>query len=137
MECFQKAEAEALVTSDQCSKIDSDGSTRKFWRLTKNGGPFCLIAAPAGTSPTELAESRSAWKIGRHLFQQGVPVPELYGWDSSTGVLLFEDLGDIRLHDIVVKKNKVQTPPDESIAHLLPGSPGTACRHAMPGSRGF
>ncbi len=109
------AEAEALVTSDRCTKIDSDGSTRRFWRLSKNGGPCCLIAAPAGTSPVELAESRSAWHIGRHLFQHGVPVPELFDWDSSSGVLLFEDLGDTRLYDIVIKENSMQRPPDNVV----------------------
>ncbi len=112
---LSKTEAEALVTGNRCRKIDSDGSTRKFWRLTRDGNPFCLIAAPAGTSPAELAESRSAWNIGRHLFQQGIPVPELYGWDSTSGVLLFEDLGDTRLYDIVAKESRVQTRPGDSV----------------------
>ncbi len=110
-----KAEAEILVSNKRCRPIASDGSTRRFWRLTRNDGPFCLIAAPAGISPVELAESRSAWHIGRHLFTRGVPVPRLYGWDSSSGVLLFEDLGDTRLHDIVQKEQKVGAPPDGSL----------------------
>ena len=112
---LSNAEAEALVTGAQCSVIASDGSTRKFWRLTKKGEPFCLIAAPSGISPPELAESRSAWCIGRHLWQQGIPVPELYGWDRSSGVLLFEDLGDIRLHDIVAKARERQKSPDDAV----------------------
>jgi hypothetical protein len=98
------AEAATLVTSDRCTRIDSDGSTRRFWRLLKDDAPFCLIAAPAGRGTDELAESRAAWKIGCHLRKKGVPVPELFGWDGSTGVLLFEDLGDTRLHDVVVQE---------------------------------
>lgn len=109
-----EAEADALVNGERCEKIASDGSTRRFWRLTKNNSPFCLIAAPAGTTAAELAESRSAWHIGNHLFDQGVPVPQLYGWDSSSGVLLFEDLGDTRLHDLVVQESNLQSPPDAS-----------------------
>ena len=115
---LSRAEANRFVTSEQCSKIDSDGSTRRFLRLYRNDVPFCLVAAPAGLSSAELAESGSAWHIGRHLFQKGVPVPELYGWDSQTGVLLFEDLGDTRLHDVVVKEKNMQlTPSDLVVSH--------------------
>jgi hypothetical protein len=110
-----KSEAETFVTSERCRKIDSDGSTRRFWRVSKNESPLCLIAAPAGRGEAELAESRSAWKIGNHLRKNGVPVPELFGWDSTTGVLLFEDLGDIRLYDIVAKNTSLQAQPHESV----------------------
>jgi N-acetylmuramate 1-kinase len=109
-----RSEAQQFVTSASCRRIDSDGSTRRFWRVQTNEVPCCLIAAPAATSPAELAESRSAWKIGSHLRQKGVPVPELFGWDSDTGVLLFEDLGDIRLQDLVAKMNRMPTEPGNS-----------------------
>lgn len=104
-----KSEAQHLATGANCCRIASDGSTRRFWRIQRDDAPFCLIAAPASTSPAELAESRSAWKIGNHLRQKGVPVPELFGWDCDTGVLLFEDLGDLRLHDLISKKNRTST----------------------------
>lgn len=107
-----QAEAETLVREKRCRPIASDGSTRRFWRLTRNDAPFCLIVAPAGISPVELAESHSAWHIGRHLFTQGVPVPRIYGWDSSSGLLLFEDLGDTRLYDIAQKEQEVTASPD-------------------------
>ncbi len=103
-----KKEVESFSTRISCSKTNSDGSTRRFWRLTKRNKPLCFIAAPAGNSQDELAESRSAWKIGNHLRKKGVPVPKLYGWDSSTGVLLFEDLGETRLHDVVAAKKDLQ-----------------------------
>jgi aminoglycoside/choline kinase family phosphotransferase len=104
------AEGESLLVGSQCLKIDSDGSTRRFWRVGRKEKPFCIIAAPGGTDKEELAESRAAWKIGRHLRSKGVPVPELHGWDRSTGVLLFEDLGDTRLHDIM--RPEKQQPPE-------------------------
>ena len=110
-----KSEAETFVTSDQNSKIDSDGSTRRFWRLSKNDSPLCIVAAPAGRGRDELAESGSAWKIGNHLRKNEVPVPELYGWDKGTGVLLFEDLGDIRLHDIVAREKSIQRQPQAQV----------------------
>jgi N-acetylmuramate 1-kinase len=113
-----KTETEKIVSRERCSKIDSDGSTRRFWRLRKKDSSFCLIAAPGGRESDELAESRSAWHIGRHLRQKGVPVPELYGWDSRTGVLLFEDLGDSRLHEVVVKEKSLQPASHDRIIAL-------------------
>ncbi len=111
------SEAADSVCGEQCLPISSDGSTRRFWRLLKENKPCCLVAAPAGRSPEELAESRSAWKIGRHLLKKKVPVPEIYGWDSKTGVLLFEDLGDVRLHDFTAAAASGQTPlNDRSLA---------------------
>lgn len=111
-----RSEALHLATSTRCRKIDSDGSTRRFWRVVEGDNrPCCLIAAPAATSPAELAESRSAWKIGSHLRQKGVPVPEMFGWDSGSGVLLFEDLGDSRLHDLVAKENDTPTGPSDAV----------------------
>jgi hypothetical protein len=105
-----RLEAQLMATGAHCRRIASDGSTRKFWRVVgEDGCPRCLIAAPAAMSPAELAESRSAWEIGSHLRHKGVPVPELFGWDDDTGVLLFEDLGDVRLHDLVAKKNHKPT----------------------------
>lgn len=97
------AETKNLLANHQLQKIHSDGSTRRFWRLGRADKALCVITAPAGRSSADLAEARSAWKIGRHLQQKGVPVPELYGCDAENGVLLFEDLGDVRLHDILVR----------------------------------
>ncbi|MBU1567138.1 MAG: phosphotransferase [Proteobacteria bacterium] len=94
-------EAQGLLSKNHCQKICSDGSTRKFWRVLRAGKALCIIAAPAGRSNAELAESRSAWNIGKHLIVKGVPVPELFGWNEENGILLFEDLGDVRLHDII------------------------------------
>lgn len=92
-------------------RIESDGSTRRFWRVFRKDMSLCIVAAPAGTSETELAESRSAWLIGNHLRQKGVPVPALFGWDSDSGILLYEDLGDLRLHDVLGRPGR--TEPDK------------------------
>ena len=87
------------------SRIESDGSTRRFWRVSRRGTSLCIIAAPAGTGEAELAESKAAWHIGNHLRAKGAPVPALYGWDGDSGLLLYEDLGDVRLHDLIGKAN--------------------------------
>ena len=92
--------AKELFQNKRYQRIAADGSNRIFLRIQPTEFPDCIIIIPAGNSPTDVAESRSAWKIGRHLERSGVPVPKLYGWHPNTGVLVFEDLGDKRLHDI-------------------------------------
>jgi hypothetical protein len=108
-------EAQVLPAENHCQTIGSDGSTRRFWRVFQDGKALCVIAAPAGRSSAELAEAKSAWKIGQHLRAKGVPVPELYGWDPGSGVLLFEDLGDVRLHDLVVCPAGIERSDRETI----------------------
>lgn len=81
-------------------KLAGDGSTRQFFRLFSSTGETIILVIPAEASAKELAESRSAWFIGSHLLRCGAPLPDLYGWDEQTGLLLFEDLGDCRLQDL-------------------------------------
>ncbi len=82
-------------------EIKSDGSTRNFCRVLCDGVPLCIAVGPADRDTRSLTESRSAALIGRHLFAQGVVVPQVFAWDESSGVILSEDAGDIRLHDQV------------------------------------
>ncbi|MGL1932036.1 MAG: phosphotransferase [Desulfotalea sp.] len=80
-------------------RLAGDGSSRQFFRI--EGISSSLIAVlPAEISFEELAESASVWKIGTHLQRLGVAVPQLVDWHEDSGLVLFEDLGDVRLHDI-------------------------------------
>jgi hypothetical protein len=99
------AEAARLLTDNSCTRLSSDGSTRRFWRLQRTGRNLCIIAAPSGSSKVELAEAKAAWHIGKHLSARGVPVPEVFAWDEERGILLFEDLGDLRLYDVVAAQD--------------------------------
>jgi aminoglycoside/choline kinase family phosphotransferase len=84
-------------------RLAGDGSSRRFWRVRrKNNEGICLaVAPPADTTELDMREARSARLIGLHLHKQGAGVPAQYGWDEKTGLLLFEDLGDVKLHDLV------------------------------------
>lgn len=84
--------------------LAGDGSSRKFWRIMEGGKRLCLAVAPPSTDTKDLAEAKAARAIGLHLLKQGVRLPEQYGWDEEYGVLLFEDLGDEKLHDYVLKE---------------------------------
>lgn len=59
-----------------------------------------IVVAPAVTDIQGKGdkEAISAWKIGSHLFQQGCAVPELYGFDQESGLLVMEDLGTLSLY---------------------------------------
>ncbi len=88
------------------STLTGDGSSRKFWRIKQDDKPICLAVAPPIRDSVNLAEARSARSIGLHLLQQGVRVPEQYGWNDEFGILLFEDLGDTRLHEYVLEQRQ-------------------------------
>lgn len=75
-----------------------DGSPRRFIRVFKDEQPCCLAVVPGSTAPQDFAEFRASVTIAKHLFGHGVPVPEVLGIDTRIGLILFEDLGDTRLH---------------------------------------
>ena len=88
--------------------LAGDGSSRKFWRIGHADKSLCLAVAPPSADTKDLAEAGSARFIGLHLLKQGVRVPAQYGWDEETGILLFEDLGDCKLHDFVLEKQRAE-----------------------------
>jgi len=95
----------------QLSTMRGDGSSRAFYRLVLPAGwgggdqsPQGLVAVlPAGPGDREMAEARASFRIGTHLYQAGVPVPRPFGFDPESGLVVFEDLGDILLHSLVLQ----------------------------------
>jgi len=79
--------------------LSGDGSSRKFIRVSGGMGPICIAVLPPSSSKRDMAEFRAAVEIGRHLDCVGTPVPKILGVDERIGLILFEDFGDIRLHD--------------------------------------
>ena len=99
---ISRREADEPLISLVVQRLAGDGSSRRFWRVgRKNGEGICLAVAPAGRTEQDMSEAGSARRIGVHLHDCGVRVPAQYGWDADTGILLFEDLGDVKLHDLV------------------------------------
>jgi aminoglycoside/choline kinase family phosphotransferase len=79
--------------------LSGDGSQRLFWRLCFPDGSHCIAILPGGREAAQMAEARSAWLIGGHLHRAGVPVPEPFAHDPDSGLILCEDLGEVRLYD--------------------------------------
>ncbi len=81
--------------------VAPDGSNRKFWRL-----PGAIAVAPETTGDEAMAEAVATWKIGSHLFARGCAVPQVYGFDRESGLLVMEDLGDSSLYNRVEQLKK-------------------------------
>lgn len=79
--------------------LAGDGSNRCFRRF-QTPDFSCIAVTPGSGSTIGLKEARSAYHIGSHLFECGVPVPEMFGHDDSCGLILYEDLGSLHLYDI-------------------------------------
>jgi aminoglycoside/choline kinase family phosphotransferase len=87
------------------SRLSGDGSDRLFFRIkTADQNSFIGVMPGNGRSTKTdkgKAEALAAFNIGTHLKKRGIPVPEIIEFDPQSGALLFEDLGDILLHDIL------------------------------------
>ena len=113
---LKRDEAETALQTVTCGQLHGDGSNRQFFRINSLRESVCILVIPAGEGEGDIAEARSAWQIGSHLSACNVPLPEIYAWDRETGILLFEDLGDMRLHDLLVAGGTTSWKKD---GHLL------------------
>ena len=90
-------------------KIGADGSSRVFFRISQPEAPSLIAVFPDTFHPRGKEEAQAAYRIGRHLHACSVPVPQIYAYDTESGVILFEDLGNIQL------QSRVQEEPDKLI----------------------
>lgn len=89
---------DAAESQEAFQPLFGDGSSRRFIRVFYDGRPRCIAVAPASADAAGYREFRSSLAIGRHLHKAGVPVPEVLAADTKRGLIVFEDLGDTRLH---------------------------------------
>ncbi len=90
------------ITPEKIEELKGDGSNRKFFRIFLKKESFILILPQKGKEG--IKEAEKTFIIGNFLKKQGIPVPEIKFWDKKTGILLVEDLGDLRLYEAI--KNK-------------------------------
>ncbi|MFZ5764815.1 MAG: aminoglycoside phosphotransferase family protein [Thermodesulfobacteriota bacterium] len=81
--------------------MSGDGSDRVFYRIRFSDGPSFVAAFPSRTLARGREEQAAAFAIGVHLHGLGVPVPKIVAYDRESGLLIFEDLGDVHLHKLV------------------------------------
>ncbi len=82
------------------SEICPDGSDRRFSRTIWNGRSAVSISPAPGSRG--LREAQSFYLIGRHLYGKGVPVPRIYSYCSTSGMLIVEDLGDTKFQHVAL-----------------------------------
>jgi aminoglycoside/choline kinase family phosphotransferase len=99
----------ALLGAPWCSEqttiepLTPDGSLRRFCRLIRQDGKQAIAICPPPNDTAGIHEAEAGWHIGRHLYAHAVPVPELFAFEESSGLLVCEDLGTTRLHDILLQ----------------------------------
>lgn len=99
--------------------LSPDGSTRRFFRIMSGSISICLAVFPGSDTPSEMAEASSVYEIGSHLNAKGVAVPEIYGRDEESGLVLFEDLGDVRIHDFFLANGEDKDGLVESYQEII------------------
>ncbi|MCD6399301.1 phosphotransferase, partial [candidate division WOR-3 bacterium] len=103
-QAFKQAFPGYVCKKIECSKLKGDGSDRKWYRLTASGRSIVMVDHGI-RKETGISEIDSFVLIGRHLYDKGISVPAIYLYDTFSGIVFLEDLGDVNLQAIV-KANK-------------------------------
>ncbi len=86
------------------TRLAGDGSDRSWFRLVCDD--HSLIMADHGIrTGRETTEADAFVAIGRHLFRQALPVPEIHAHDTFSGLVFVDDLGDQCLQEVVQRLN--------------------------------
>lgn len=99
-----KASVKPLIT-----KLKGDGSDRKWYRLEYSGKSIILGDHGINNNFDSKNEVESFISIGKHLFDSGIPVPEIYHYDIFPGHVYMEDLGNTDLEQTINKAKNPET----------------------------
>ena len=92
----------------QQERLKGDGSDRQWYRLKVNHES--IILADHGMKEKNRMDATDAFcSIGRHLFDQGLPVPRIYDGDSLSGYVFIEDLGNRDFQTAVNEADNLET----------------------------
>ena len=81
--------------------LAGDGSNRKIYRVHRSELQAIAISNPLPPDRTHPDENEGFLAVGEYLQHRRVRVPAFYAGDLDKGFLLLEDLGDLRLHDLI------------------------------------
>jgi aminoglycoside/choline kinase family phosphotransferase len=85
---------------DSVVSLKSDGSGRKYWRMSGGGRTAVGVHGP------DVDENRAFLVFSRHFRAAGLAVPEVYAEDPAQGIYLLEDLGDVTLFEFLGQQRK-------------------------------
>jgi NDP-sugar pyrophosphorylase family protein len=99
-EAFKQAFPETEGNTIVRTELYGDGSDRKWYRI--NRGNESLVMADHGIRhDNSICEADAFVAIGRHLHAKGIPVPKIYSYDTFSGHVFMEDLGDMNFQTLV------------------------------------
>ena len=105
---FQRVFPDGTAAPLKRQRIQGDGSDRQWFRLEQDQKSVILadhgIKKKAGTDAAD-----AFFNIGRHLFNKGLPVPQIYDGDTLCGYVFVEDLGDLNLQTAVRQAEDSET----------------------------
>jgi aminoglycoside/choline kinase family phosphotransferase/dTDP-glucose pyrophosphorylase len=82
------------------TELNGDGSDRKWYRVTDGDGSLVMVDHGIRRDDS-TGEADAFVSIGLHLKSKGIPVPKIYLYDTFSGHVFMEDLGDINLQTLV------------------------------------
>ena len=103
---LQKKGLAENIDKVRLTPLSGDGSSRLFFNIKTETASFCGVLPAKDNTQEGFAEAHAAFNIGSHLKKRGLPVPVIHAFDPVSGFILFEDLGETLLHDLLLKKKK-------------------------------
>ncbi len=92
--------------------LSGDGSDRRWYRVTDGSGSLVMVDHGIKRDDS-TCETDAFVSIGLHLKSKGIPIPKIHLFDTFSGHVFMEDLGDINLQALV-KNTKNQ---DHVVSH--------------------
>ena len=109
----------AISAEDNGIPVKGIGGRREAVSLAPNSELLSLehssvIFVDHGPPPEDgTCEADAFFAIGQHLHNKGLPVPCIYGYDRSSGLVALEDLGDLHLQTVIRRTGD----PAKVVAH--------------------
>lgn len=99
-QAWPEARSDCTVTKITRKKLKGDGSSRNWYRLRNNNRSLIMVDHSI-KKDTGISEVESFVAIGGHLHQKKIAVPKIFLYDTFSGLVFMEDLGDVSLQTIV------------------------------------
>ncbi|MGD9134910.1 MAG: phosphotransferase, partial [Desulfobacterales bacterium] len=117
---FQRLFANIKIQAAGRENLKGDGSDRQWYRL-KMGKKSMILVDHGIKKADRIDEAEAFVNIGRHLFNRGLPVPQIYDSDTFAGYVFLEDLGNLDLLGAVQQSDNFEKAVDlyQRVIHLL------------------
>jgi NDP-sugar pyrophosphorylase family protein len=117
---FQRVFPGIKIQAASRQNLKGDGSDRQWVRL-KMGRKSIILVDHGIKKSNRIDEADSFVNIGRHLSDRGLPVPQIYDWDTFAGYVFLEDLGNLDLLGAVQQTDHFEKVVDlyRRVIHLL------------------